>query len=297
MSIYIPTYKTFKSVLPNKSFIFQVLHFSYCTLSLASIQCIFEYCVELKVVNFGCSVLCQEALEWTVNNLPRKVEKLSLCSAEISDNHIRSLLSGSDRKITELDLYGTQISGISINIIIENLHSTLEFLDLGGNIHLVSNISDLKNLCVMSKLKVLNVNTGNTSNSLNRSKNLKLLQQLQKQLPNVTITESRKKFDSRFEVNHKLQSVKKFIASNDSILHPPEHEINVRKNCIKKSKFQDDNFPVENQTKSSACKRFRTSNHPWTTNKMPRISKNAGPSLGISIDGCKFPFQPLFGLD
>ena len=86
----------------------------------------------------------------------------------------------------------------------------------------------------------------------------------------MIVTESRKKYESRDEVNFKLQCVKKFIASNDSIIHSPEHEINVRKNCIRKSKFQDDNSSLENQTQSSACKRFRTSNHPWTTNKMPR---------------------------
>ena len=87
----------------------------------------------------------------------------------------------------------------------------------------------------------------------------------------MIVTESRKKYESSFEVDHKLQSVKKFIASNDSILHSPEHEINVRKNCIRKSKFQDDNSPLENHRQSSASKRFRTSNHPWTTNKMSRI--------------------------
>ena len=138
---------------------FQVLHLSYCTLSMASIECIFKHCVELKVVDFGCSVMCQKALELTVKNLPRKVEKLSLCSTEAHDSHIRTLLSGTQRKITELDLYDTQITTASINIIIENLKSSLEFLDLGWNFHLVVDYHDLKSLSVMPKLKMLNVCT------------------------------------------------------------------------------------------------------------------------------------------
>ena len=118
-------------------------------------------CIELKELNLVKKNLTEDAINFLVNNLTPKIEKLSLsCIGETSfsvkDEQIKTLVERC-KNITSLDLEAGRSSAItddSITSIIKNLQHSLEELDVS----FCENISYTKllELKFMPKLKVLN---------------------------------------------------------------------------------------------------------------------------------------------
>ena len=232
------------------------MHITYCkSLNLQSIQHIFKNCDKLKVITFGNSDLTKETLDWIVDNMPANIEKISLCSTKVDNEQVRRLVKRCN-KINELDLYDTHVSEGVVKHIIEHLQSSLEFLDLGCTIKVTGSINDinfqfaeLKLLNIMLGLKVLNIaplQRIRTATINSRAHWLKMSQQLQKQLPNVTITQSYKRTETDKNVNEKFDSVKQFLmpTKQGGAASKRESSEFSHESCIKRSKFQYDDVPL-----------------------------------------------------
>ena len=86
-------------------------------------------CVALKELNLGSMELSLSSINFLVENLTPKIEKLGLSELIVCDFHIEVLLSRCNR-IKELDLKNTLITQISANRIMMYLYTNLEKLDL-----------------------------------------------------------------------------------------------------------------------------------------------------------------------
>ena len=62
-------------------------------LSITSVQNIVAKCVELKEINFADTMLSQDSVNFLVQNLTSKIEKVNLSGLEIMDEHIELLLN------------------------------------------------------------------------------------------------------------------------------------------------------------------------------------------------------------
>ena len=208
----------------------------------------------MKVITFGNSDLTNETLDWIIDNMPANIEKISLCSTKVDNEQVRRLVKRCN-KINELDLYDTHVSEGIVKHIIEHLQSSLEFLDLGCTIKVTGSINDinfqfaeLKLLNIMPGLKVLNIaplQRIRTATINSRAHWLKMSQQLQKQLPNVTITQSYKRTETDKNVNEKFDSVKQFLmpTKQQGTASKRSFEFS-HESCIKRSKFQYDDVPL-----------------------------------------------------
>lgn len=118
-------------------------------------------CIELKELNFSKKDITEDAINFLVNNLTPKIEKISLsciglASFSVKDEQIKALVERCSG-ITSLDLEAGRTSAItdnSITNIIKNLRHSLEELDVS----FCENISYTKllELKFMPKLRVLN---------------------------------------------------------------------------------------------------------------------------------------------
>ena len=142
-------------------------------------------CIELKELNLVKKDLTEDAINFLVNNLTPKIEKLSLSSIgqtsfSVTDEQIKTLVERC-KKITSLDLEAGRtrnpaITDNSITSIIKNLQHSLEELDVS----FCENISYTKllELKFMPKLKVLNCH-GRWSREMERN--------LGKQMPHLIV--------------------------------------------------------------------------------------------------------------
>ena len=161
----------------------QILNLCNCVgLNLESMKHIADNCTELREVDFSfipngtCARIPQDAWVYLANNLTPKIKKLDLCGQkELKDEHGKALVSRCN-KITDLDLYGTSISNLTLMSIIGNLKLTLEKLKLPGwqDIHYV-NLIQLKSFSRLRRLDcILHCNCCD-------------FKSLKKQLPHVSI--------------------------------------------------------------------------------------------------------------
>ena len=128
---------------------------------LEALKLAVDSCIELKELNLPKRDLSEDAINFLVNNLTPKIEKVSLScigqtSFSVKDEQIKALVERCNG-ITSLDLEAGRTSAItddSITSIIKNLHHSLEELDVS----FCENISYTKllELKFMPKLKVLN---------------------------------------------------------------------------------------------------------------------------------------------
>lgn len=97
-----------------------------------AIKNIVDNCVELKQLNLAGTNLSEKSIEYLVNNLTVKMEKLSLFHlSAVSDEYIKILVRRCNR-LSALDLGSTSITDDSLTSIIENL-SALKEIDIGGS--------------------------------------------------------------------------------------------------------------------------------------------------------------------
>ena len=128
---------------------------------LEALKLAVDSCIELKELNLAKKDLSEDAINFLVNNLTPKIEKISLScigltSFSVKDEQIKALVERCNG-ITSLDLEAGRSSAItddSITSIIKNLQHSLEELDVS----FCENISYTKllELKFMPKLKVLN---------------------------------------------------------------------------------------------------------------------------------------------
>ena len=128
---------------------------------LEALKLAVDSCIELKELNLAKKDLSEDAINFLVNNLTPKIEKISLScigltSFSVKDEQIKALVERCNG-ITSLDLEAGRSSAItddSITSIIKNLQHSLEELDVS----FCENISYTKllELRFMPKLKVLN---------------------------------------------------------------------------------------------------------------------------------------------
>ena len=145
-----------RSICYQNGLTLQTLNLSACSgLNLESIQMITINCVNLKNVDFSETRLSKHSINFLVNNLTPKVEKLSLGYLEnLKDEHVKALVARCN-KLSVLNLQNTAITNDSLTHVSENLSYTLEKLHVGWCCHITyGKLSELKS---MSKLKVLNL--------------------------------------------------------------------------------------------------------------------------------------------
>ena len=95
-----------------------------------AIKNIVDSCVELKQLNLAGTNLSEKSIEYLVNNLTVKMEKLSLFHlSAVSDEYIKILVKRCNR-LSALDLGSTSITDDSLTSVIENL-SALKEIDIG----------------------------------------------------------------------------------------------------------------------------------------------------------------------
>jgi hypothetical protein len=131
-------------------------------------------------------ILKGEAIDYLVNNLTTKIEKLSLSCAAITDEQVKTLVSRCN-KLTVLDLshpggsYETRriLTGNSINHIIEHLKPTLQELNIEGCESL--GYDKLAQLRLMPHLKKLKIEMRDHDEDFQR---------LKKEMPHVEFTDS-----------------------------------------------------------------------------------------------------------
>ena len=96
------------------------------------IQDIVKFCVELREFNFAKTSMKEESFNFIMNNITTKIEKIRLGFLTfVKDKHIKTLVTRCN-KISALSLsagYDTLTKDTFTNII-ENLHDTLEELDI-----------------------------------------------------------------------------------------------------------------------------------------------------------------------
>ena len=153
-------------------------------MNLPTIQNIVKNCLELREITiFGkkdrdieCR-LPQDAMEYLVNNLTSKIEKIDLSyQSNLEDVYFKTLVSRCTQ-LTELCLADTQITNKSVTYIIKHLNSTLEKLGLTGCIQI--DYTALFELKSMPRLKVLSFR--------HLKRNSEEENKLKMQLPNVKV--------------------------------------------------------------------------------------------------------------
>ena len=169
----------------------QTLNLSACSgLNLRSVQMITINCIDLKNIDFSETRLSKHSINFLVNKLTPKVEKLSLGYLEnFKDEHVKALVTRCN-KLSVLNLQNTTITNDSLTHISENLPYTLEKLHVGWCHHIT--YDKLTKLKSMSKLNDLNwgINCdrmgtyGVPSNGRFEKENLKML------MPFVTFGET-----------------------------------------------------------------------------------------------------------
>ena len=172
------TSKMIRSICYQNGPTLQTLNLSCCSgLDLESIQDITKNCAGLKNVDLLATGLSKDSINFLVNNLTPKVEKLSLgYLRNLKDDHVKTLVTRCN-KLSILNFHGAKITNDSLTHIIENLQPTLEKLDISWcNITYV----DLTELKSMSKLRVL------TSDQITYHEK----QNLQKSIPLVRLWET-----------------------------------------------------------------------------------------------------------
>ena len=145
-------------------------------LDMETIKLVVKNCVELKELNVRKTDLSEDAIDFLVNNLTPKIEKLDLfCMAKANDEQIKTLVERCS-KITSLHLRSSTFTDNSITSIIQNLQS-LEQLDISGCKKLSYN--KLLELKALPKLRLLNcLGAGDGGFSLMET-------HLKKQMPNL----------------------------------------------------------------------------------------------------------------
>ena len=124
---------------------------------------IIKCCQELKEIMLPSSFYGDNGLEILAKNISPNVEILDLRYLDVTDNHVRILISRC-KKIKVLDLGGTLITDDSLRNIGEKLNTTLEELSLGcidedydDNRDKNISFTDLHHLKCMTRLKRLNL--------------------------------------------------------------------------------------------------------------------------------------------
>ena len=153
-------------------------------MKLPTIQNIVKNCLELREITiFGkkdCDIECrlpQDAMEYFVNNLTSKIEKIDLgYQSNLDDMYFKTLVSRCTQ-LTELCLAHTQITNKSVTYIIKHLNSTLEKLGLTCCIQI--DYTALFELKSMPRLKVLSFR--------HLKRNSRQVNELRMQLPNIKV--------------------------------------------------------------------------------------------------------------
>ena len=93
----------------------QILDLTWCTgLDLISVYLIVDNCVELKELNLEYCNLTEESVTYLVNNLTKKIQKLSLAGLDnVRDDHLEALVNRC-KMLKVLDLRGTSVSNIGL---------------------------------------------------------------------------------------------------------------------------------------------------------------------------------------
>ena len=122
--------------------------------NLTSIQHIIKNCQQLREINFCNTSLSSQSIEFLVNNLTPRIEKLNLdFMTYFSDEHLNTLVTRA-RNIKALSLRGTPITDDSLISITNQLNTTdLEELDVRDT-HV--DLNKLIELRSMTKLRLLN---------------------------------------------------------------------------------------------------------------------------------------------
>ena len=165
----------------------QTLNLARCDADGSSyLQQIIKSCQELKEIDLSNSFESDFWLEFLAKNISPNVEILNLSKLDITDNHVRILISRC-KKIKVLNLGGTLITDDSLRNIGEKLNTTLEELSLGcidddyeDNRDKNISFTGLHDLKFMRRLKLLNLSFDH--------KNLKEdeIENLRHQLPPIT---------------------------------------------------------------------------------------------------------------
>ena len=156
--------------------------FSRCEFNVEAMKQIIHNCTELREVDLSFIPIPPDTLDYLAKNLTPKIKRLNLYyQRELTDEHVNALVSRCN-KITDLNLDGTTISKVALMSIIGNLKHTLEKLRLPGwqNIHHKSLIQ----LKSFARLRILDCDL--TCGCCD-------FKSLRKQLPHVSITNSRVK--------------------------------------------------------------------------------------------------------
>ena len=104
----------------------------FVCVNFESIKEIILVCDQLKEANFEYQLSLEEDLDWFVNNLTPKIEKLSVAHIGIQDLQMVQLLKRC-KNITDLDIKGSFMSGRALLAISENLSQSLVKLRLSNN--------------------------------------------------------------------------------------------------------------------------------------------------------------------
>jgi hypothetical protein len=124
---------------------------------LNSIELIVKNCTNLKEFHLNGTNISAIAINFLVHNITPTVEILSFNYMKlISDKHVK-ILGSRCPKLKTLILAGTSITSESINIIIETMKTTLEYLDVAFALNF--DIMKILELRTMPKLKTL-IGTG-----------------------------------------------------------------------------------------------------------------------------------------
>jgi len=152
------------SICTQNSKTLKVLKLTWCCQSSSGraeklpfkfIQQIIDQCVELEELTFCQTRLSEESIDYLVKNITPKVSKICLCTnLSVKDEHIYRLVRRCTN-LTELNLFRTGITDLSLFYIIEKQQSTLEKLGLIGT---SIDLAMLFELRAMEKLKVLDFN-------------------------------------------------------------------------------------------------------------------------------------------
>jgi hypothetical protein len=146
---------------------------------LGAIQPIIDQCVELEELTFCKTRLSQGSIDYLVKNITPKVSKLCLCTNMVHNKGIEVLVRRCTN-LTELNLFRTGITDLSLFYIIEKQQSTLEKLGLIGTRIDLAMLFELK---AMKKLKVLDFNPEIPGNE----DEFEQLESFRRQNPNIEI--------------------------------------------------------------------------------------------------------------
>ena len=182
--LYRISFESLKMITSQNGPTLQVFDCWLRKINLPTIQNIVDNCLELReIAIFGrksCDIECripQDAMEYFVNNLTSKIEKIDLgYQSNLEDLYFKTLVSRCTQ-LTELCLAHTQITNKSVTYIIKHLNSTLEKLGLTCCIQI--DYTALFELKSMPRLKVLSFR--------HLKRNSQQVNELKMQLPNVEV--------------------------------------------------------------------------------------------------------------